>query len=129
MKRRAFLASFWTFAILFLCWLPKPYVPEGERLPPRYFIPHLDKIVHMAIFAVFAFLWMRVGQTHHRVRWVFLAGLALATITELGQNNQIVRRDGNVVDGLADLLGVVVGLMGYFLVQRIWVKREAQIEV
>jgi VanZ family protein len=116
MTPRSLLAWSWTFVIMALCWIPRFYFPDDERLPKPFFVPNFDKLVHMGIFAVFAVLWMRAGQAKHRARWVFLAGLALATITELGQMVRFVNRDANVADGFADMMGVVVGLVACLLV-------------
>jgi VanZ family protein len=116
MTRRSLLAWSWTFVILALCWMPRFYLPDNERLPKPFFVPNFDKLVHMGIFTVFAVLWMRVGQSRHRARWVFLGGIALATITELGQMNRFVNRDANVADGFADMIGVAVGLVAWLLV-------------
>jgi VanZ family protein len=129
MKPRALLAWSWTFVILLLCWLPRMYFPREERLPKPFFVPNFDKLVHMGIFAIFAILWLRASQTNRRWLWVFLGGLALATITELGQMNSFVNRDGNVADAFADMMGVVVGLLACYLAQRTLAKPVAPVEV
>ena len=129
MKPRVLLAWTWTFVIFVLCWVPRLYLPGEERLPKPFFVPNFDKLVHMGIFAVFAVFWLRVGQSNRRWRWVFLGGLALATITELGQMNRFVNRDGNFADGFADMMGVVVGLVAYFLALRMLARPVEPAEV
>jgi hypothetical protein len=129
MSPRALLAWSWTLVILVLCWLPRRYFPEGERLPRTIFVPNFDKIVHMGIFVVFAFLWMRVDRAADQTRRVLVAGLALAFISELGQELPIVRRDANVFDWIADSLGVVVGIYAFKLACRYFEKRAPQPEI
>lgn len=99
-------AVFWTLLIMAVCWLPMPMFPMGTggEHPKRF--PHLDKVVHAGIFAVFGLLWLRVIPGKHRFLVVVAAGAALAAITEFGQNLPIIGRDGEVADGLFDVLGV-----------------------
>ena len=113
MSFRSFLAGSWTLLILVLCWLPRFLMPVRETGPRPFFVPNFDKLVHLGIFAVFAFLWMRVGPPIGKAGRVFLAGLALAVISELGQEVPIVGRDANVFDALADAAGVGLGLLAY----------------
>src|ERR1700716_2726133 len=103
MPFRSFRAWSWTMVILVLCWLPWFLMPADETGPRPFFVPNFDKLVHLGIFAVFALLWMRVGPPIGKAGRVFLAGLALAIISELGQELPIVGRDATVMDGVADV--------------------------
>ena len=129
MHLKALLAWSWTVVILVLCWIPRMYLTSEEKLPKPFFVPNFDKLVHMGIFAIFAVLWMRVGSSSRQAWWVLAAGVALAVITELGQEIPIVNRDCNVADGLADSLGILVGLVVYGLSHRLVVKRAVSAEV
>ena len=62
-----------------------------------------------------AFLWMAAGPI--RARWVMVAGVVAAVVSELGQNVPIVNRDANFPDGLADVAGVVSGIVAFVLLQ------------
>src|SRR5436305_15349121 len=106
MTLRSLLAASWTVVILALCWFPRFLMPVKETGPRPFFVPNFDKLVHLGIFAVFAVLWMRVGPPIGKSGRVLLAGLALAAISELGQELPIVSRDANVMDALADAVGV-----------------------
>jgi len=117
---RAFLAWSWTASILALCWFPRSLMPVKEAGPGPIGIPHLDKVVHFGLFAVFALLWARA--TGHQLRRVFLAGCGLAILTELGQMVPVVGRDAGLDDGLADVVGVAAGLGAYLLSRRIGIK-------
>ena len=128
MSLKVCVAWFWTFVILVLCWIPRIYLSGEEKIAKPFFVPNFDKLVHLGIFAVFSFLWMRVGSSRSRAWWVVVAGVALAVITELGQEIPIVNRDCNVADGLADSVGVIVGLVAYGLLQKLFVRRAVPAE-
>jgi uncharacterized protein (DUF486 family) len=103
---RLAMASIWTIAILVLCWMPVDWIEEVEQTSDWFEIPNLDKVVHWGIFVVFAVLWLRVGTSRWRYAWV-----ALAVITEFVQTLPLVSRDGNVADGVSDMIGITIGLI------------------
>ncbi len=113
MSPRAFvvLATVWTLLILVGCWLPARALPR-EETGVGFELPHQDKMVHATMFAGFGFLWMRAGRSTGRMRWVLGAGLVLAVVTELGQAIPFVNRDPGVLDGVADSVGLVLGVLG-----------------
>ena len=118
MRMPALLAWSWTVVILVICWLPRMYVPTHEAGPlvARW---HFDKVVHAGMFTVFAYLWMRALAGRPRpLRTVVAAGLALAVVSELGQENRYVWRDASVLDGMADLAGVALGVVGFWAIRR-----------
>jgi VanZ like family len=108
---RILMAVGWTLVILVLCWTPGAIVNELEQGSPWLQIPDLDKVIHWGIFTIFTLLWLRTGTSPRRYLWVGLAGLALAVITEVGQNILPVGRDGEVGDTITDLIGVAIGLV------------------
>jgi VanZ family protein len=121
MTKRYAMAWCWTALILVLCWLPKAWLPISEEQGPRGAPPlNLDKAVHFALFAGFSILWARAvsrpGLGGPTV--VFVAGLAVAAISEAGQEWSYIGRDATVADGLADVLGVVSGLAIFALLPK-----------
>lgn len=113
-------AVFWTLLIMVVCWLPMPMFPigTGGEHPKRF--PHLDKAVHAGIFVVFGLLWLRVIPGPRRFLVVVAAGAALAAVTEFGQNLPIIGRDGELTDGLFDVLGVFLAYpLATFLFRRV----------
>jgi VanZ family protein len=116
MKR--WLAILWTAVIFVACWLPRTWMPIREGAPRARRVPHADKVVHAVLFAGFGFLWVRALPRGSGVR-VLVLGLLVAVVTELGQNHHWVGRDGSVEDGLADLIGALVGVLS----ATTWAKR------
>lgn len=84
----------------------------------------LDRVVHFLMFAGFTFatLWgyrkpyAENGNAYRRkAMWITLAiGIALGILTEAIQAIPALHRDCNVIDGLADLLGSVIGIATFF---------------
>ncbi len=108
---RLVMSVLWTLAILIVCWLPGELVQDVEGRAPVFKIPYLDKLVHWGIFVGFAILWLRVGESRRRHAWVFLAGVAVAALTEVVQALvPAIHRDGEIGDFLIDGLGVLTGI-------------------
>lgn len=116
-------ALFWAVMILFLTGIPGTYFPKvtsfWEWLSP-------DKIIHIFIFGVQSFLVLiafRVQYLSGTHRWVYTSILVSITIlfallTEILQVYVFIGRHGNVYDFVADVVGVMVGLLAYFLLYK-----------
>jgi hypothetical protein len=105
------LALAWTALILALCLTPSAWLPRAETQgPPLFNIPHFDKIVHATLFAGFGLLWCGALTSPGRLNRVLTAGLLFAVATEVLQGLPLVDRDPNLLDGLADAVGVVLGV-------------------
>ena len=120
MRLRVLPAVLWTILILVMCWTPDVWIPVGEGPESFVFkVIHLDKIVHAGIFTVFSLLWLRaLPNGKQRFLWVGLAGTALAAITEIVQNVPIIHREGEFVDSVADVVGLVLGFPLFLWVER-----------
>ena len=119
MTLRSKLAAAWTLAILVVCWTPGHLIDESRRGSSRLHLPvNFDKLVHLGIFAVFGVLAMRALASRSRAAKVFAAGLALAAISELGQMTPMVHRDAGLADGIADALGLALGVAAQAVVTR-----------
>lgn len=93
----------WTLCILIACLMP----PSG--LPKAPLLPGLDKIVHIVLFAVWAFLL--AGYRRSNVFLALLAGLALGTGIEFLQEASAMGRSFEWWDVVADLSGVLLGYL------------------
>lgn len=109
-NERAIAALVWTALIFAACWFPRQSLPFAERVGRSYPMLRPDKMVHGLLFAGFGWLWMRALPGSARTRAIIVAaGLAMAPITEVGQWMPWVGRDAGWGDGLADVVGLLVG--------------------
>lgn len=117
MSPRVFLASIWTAIVVAVCVVPGRWLPPAEvSLSPVRF-PHLDKLVHAGLFAVFSVLWMWAGRSPKRWSRVLAGGLGLAILTELVQGMPVIGRDSDLLDALADVFGALIGFGFYRVVE------------
>ncbi len=106
------LPFFWALGILILCLMPASDFPNST-------INGMDKIVHAVLFCVLAFLMHTFFQRQYTV--AFLRSKPMeATLSfcvffgafiELLQASFVVNRNGDLVDLLADIAGVGIGLL------------------
>ena len=83
------------------------YLP-GEQVPEAGFtVPGLDKAIHVAVFALPAFLAVWRGRS----AWWALPFAVHAPVSELVQHAWVPLRTGDPVDVVADLAGVVLGVV------------------
>ena len=118
MRMRLLSAWLWTATILIVCWTPDIYLPVRERRGSLLEQVHLDKVVHLGIFGVFAVLWLRaLPLLPQRFLRIGLAGAALAAITEIVQNLPVVHRDGEFSDWVADVLGLPLAMALFYCLE------------
>lgn len=117
-RRSTFLATLWTALLLVACWLPRRAMSVVEGSPSFLQAIHADKLVHAGLFFGFSSLWS-LAYSGRSVAAIAVSGIALAVITELGQATTLVGRDADLWDGLADAVGVALGL----LFVRVWLAR------
>jgi VanZ family protein len=99
------LAVFWSLVIVAATLVPADVVPSGRL--------GMDKLAHVALFAVFGFLWSNATTrtTRRAALWVLVAGLLFGVTTEILQEVLPGGRTGDPFDGAADLLGVGLGIL------------------
>jgi hypothetical protein len=121
------LAVLWTGGIVLALSLPTASFAGVE--------PALgaDKVVHALLFAGFGVLWMRAfspptaGWTHVRDRGgrLFLVGALFAGGSELYQQVLPLRRVADPYDALADVVGLLFGILLYGVYVRWGTSKEA----
>ena len=100
----------------------------GSCLPHVKPVFGLDKVVHLLMYAGFAFaiLWgyrkpfQENGKAYRRkALWITLViGIAYGLLTEIMQETLVPGRTGNVYDWIADIIGCVLGaIIAYFLLR------------
>jgi len=73
-----------------------------------YLIPTIfDKVQHICIFIAFAWLWVRAGRS---VWWVLVAGAVYGMGIEVFQGVMPIKRSFDWYDGLADVVGTLIGV-------------------
>jgi hypothetical protein len=70
--------------------------------------PYVDKVVHLATFASVTWAGLWVGL---RARWWVPLMAGHAVVSELVQHSLLPHRDGDVGDAVADLAGVLLGVL------------------
>lgn len=121
----------WSVIILILSGVPGNYVPSVfsflDWISP-------DKLVHIIMYSVLVFVFLRGFRKQGSKRdiskktiYIVLSiSIVFGGITEVLQNILFIRRNGNVYDFLADIVGCAIGLIVYFLYQR---KKNGKIRV
>ena len=101
--------SLWrlAFGVALVVQLIAVYAPDGPGGPE---INGFDKVIHVFIFAAPALAALMVGI---RARWALGILVVHAPVSELIQHFVLPHRDGDVFDVLADLSGVVLGVLAY----------------
>ena len=114
-------AMLWLAGIFLLTLLPGNYFPQVSDFW-SLFSP--DKLIHIALFAGLAFL-MIIGLFKQYpacpIRYIYgiVAGTSvlIAVLTELLQWYLPLRRDGNLYDAIADVAGIFVGFLVFYIMQ------------
>jgi len=112
----------WLVVIFLLTGVPGNYIPNvitfSDWLRP-------DKIVHLIMFGVLGFLFVRglVKQySTSSVRYIlviaFIIGVIIGGLTEIMQDYIFTGRDGNVFDFYADSIGSIIGITAFRFVYR-----------
>jgi hypothetical protein len=109
----------WFFVILILISMPGEDIPQPKGWWEWVNLIHIDKIVHMGIFAVQVFLFnlafarsaMNRPQKARIFLWVTAAAIGWGLGTELIQRYFIESRTFDLVDWTADSIGCLAGLL------------------
>ncbi len=95
----SWLAIGWTLAIFVACSWPSNTIPNS--------VSTNDKWGHALMFLIFAVLWIWSGRKPAQVIW---AGIAYGMLTEIWQGVTPFGRSFDWYDGLADAIGVLLGV-------------------
>lgn len=106
---KPYLAVLFSLFILVLCGMPSESLP-GEDVN--------DKVAHFVAFAGISFLWMWVSENYLKVIILSaLFGLVIEVIQ--GLLPESFHRSYDLMDALADGIGVFIGVVLYFIVVKI----------
>ena len=120
--------------IFFFYWLPiilyclliylQSSHPAPENLPG---LPHLDKFLHLAAYAVLSAMFLRALRTlsiGDNVKWAMMLSIFLSTvygITDELHQHFVPARSAELADVFADMIGSILGAFIYLkLTERSW---------
>jgi VanZ family protein len=114
---------FWKSIIWFIFILFSTLLPGTGSNRIRLF-PHADKLIHLFLFLVFSLLLIsdarRIINTSSIEKKVFSLVLWIAVstgmFTELVQYLFIAERSGSLADFIADIIGIMAGLVIYKII-------------
>ncbi len=99
-------------AVLVAVHLAVLYAPDTGGAPT---FPGIDKVVHLATFGSVTLAGLRAGLA---ARWWLPVVAGHAVLSELVQHWVLPHRSGDPADVVADLLGVVAGVLAAWLLER-----------
>jgi len=106
----------WLAGLALVVQLVALYLPgDAQGLIELPSLPGADKVVHLLLFAVPVYLF---GRLTRRVGLVASAFAVHAVVSELVQWRFIPSRDGDVLDAVADLVGIGLAVALLILRQR-----------
>ncbi|WP_394216851.1 VanZ family protein [Brachybacterium vulturis] len=88
------------------------YLPSLPASMPGTGVPHLDKAVHLLVFALTVFTAGRLLAPRRRfpMGWIVVVALGHALLIELVQLVALPQRSGDGVDILFDVVGIALGI-------------------
>ena len=101
--------------------------PSPEDLPSFRF---MDKMLHIAAYAVLAILFHRAYQTlrirhsPHLLMWLSILSASLYGISDEIHQYFVPFREADFFDGIADIIGAIIGVLVY----QTWVVRKQATE-
>jgi len=96
----------WRAGFVAACLLQLYGVYSPRQAAPDVGLPLADKFAHLFLFGSVAFLGLKAAVP---ARWLLVALVSNAVVSELVQHFVLPQRSGDPFDSLADLLGVAVG--------------------
>ena len=129
MLKKLWPVLLWSFIILLLTGLPGNDFP---KVPTFWGWLEPDKVVHLFIFGVLAFLILfsfRVQYFNSKKRYLFgliaiIITAVYGMITEVLQYYVFIGRGGNRFDFFADTIGAIVGWMLFICLYRKKIRRK-----
>lgn len=108
----------WLTALSFIgvfiaCAIPGHDLPDVD-------IINVDKLAHVGMFAVLGwFLLHALGsEVKGRVAWTLLLGAAYGGLIEVYQAVMPIGRSGDVIDGFADAIGILLAVVVFQVFRR-----------
>ena len=105
----------WTVALLWAIIIAVLHTIPGQDLVFNQmdFLSQLDKLFHLGVFAIGAWLLvcaLKLKYTKYAFRYTFILYALYGVLLELMQGVCIEGRHSDLLDWLADILGIILGL-------------------
>ena len=118
-KQALLLAIIWTIVILLLTGLPGNSFPKVSKWMD---VLQPDKFVHLGMFFPFVLLWQsyffyKNMSATKSIVIVGVFGILYAILTEVLQHYVFIGRNANYPDAIADVIGVILGLIIFNIVR------------
>ena len=101
------------FAIAYLILISILFLLPGSSLPKENWFKtiYLDKWIHVTLFAILIFLWLKAfpGYSSRLYILLLVSAILYGILIELSQELFVVNRSMDVFDILADTAGVIAG--------------------
>ena len=109
----------WLLIMFYLLFSPSGSLPKTGLIN----IPHVDKIIHWGMFGIFALIFLFDSENANKSRnktilWLFSISIIFGISSEFIQYSLIPGRNGNVIDFLADITGIICGMVFYYVFGR-----------
>ncbi|MCK5846334.1 MAG: VanZ family protein [Bacteroidales bacterium] len=111
-------ALLWMVIILLLTGLPGNSFPKVSKWMDVF---QPDKLIHIAMFFPFAWFWQSylalINTPKKRaVLIVIFSGIVYASLTEVLQYYIFIGRNANIPDAIADIIGVIFGVIAFSII-------------
>ncbi len=114
------------FLYCLLIYIQSSY-PAPEGVPPW---PHIDKLLHLAAYAVLGVLFFRALKTlprQHDLRRIMILSILLSSLYGISDEihqHFVPYRNAEIVDALADILGCILGV---YIYRYLWMKSRTNV--
>lgn len=107
------LTALTCLSVFIACALPGHDLPEVDVI-------NFDKFVHVGMFAILGwFLLHALGPAvKRRIGLALLLGVAYGTLIEVYQAVMPIGRSGDVIDAVADALGILLAIIAFTIYNR-----------
>lgn len=119
-KYKLIAAITWLILVIALLLTPGNNLPKGPN------IPHLDKVVHVGLFAVLTFLWSQIGTLDKEKKIIrrklstnLLVFMIFFPIFVEYLQDYVPNRSFEYEDIVANLIGGTIGFIGFIILHKV----------
>lgn len=96
-----------------------------NNLPPMGDFEHSDKVKHLVAYSILSFFWLLscyFGKVKIKILHLIFVLIAYGVIIEVLQSNITSYRTGDLLDIIANSIGVLIGYIFFKLLNRIYLQ-------